>query len=144
MQLLTSYSRFERNRGNYEKAYELLKKIPFGYPDMFRVYQEEAMLYQFRPYRNKYYSLENAIETFRKAYGLLVEETGSAVSAKTKKSILMPLANTYFQAERYNEASIVCDKVLEIDGREHRAINLKNEIESMTGATSKKPMTETS
>ena len=142
--LLTSYSRFERNRGNYEKAYELLKKIPVGYPDMYRVYQEEAMLYQFRPYRNKYYSLENAIETFRKAYGLLVEENDGAVCAKTKKSILMPLANTYFQAGRYNEASTVCDKVLEIDGREHRAINLKNEIESMTGATSKKPMTETS
>ena len=126
--LVTGYARFERNRGNYEKAFELLERIPSEYPDMYRVYTEEAMLYQFRPYKNRFYSLEKAIETFQKAYASVEGETGRAACAKSKKSILMPLANTYFQSGRYKEASDVCERVLKIDGKEHRAISLKNRI----------------
>lgn len=126
--LVTGYARFERKRGNCEKAFELLERIPDGYPNMYRVYTEEAMLYQFRPYKNRFYSLERAIESFKKAYAAIEGENGRTVCAKSRKSILMPLANSYFQSGRYDEAESVCDKVLKIDHREQRAINLKNQI----------------
>lgn len=126
--LVTGYARFERNRGNYEKAFELIERVPDGYPDMYRVYTEKAMLYQFRPYKNRFYSLERAIESFKKAYAAIEGEDGRTACAKSRKSILMPLANSYFQSGRYDEAESVCDKVLKIDHREQRAINLKNQI----------------
>ena len=124
--LLTGYARFERNRGNYKKAFCLLDRVPKTYPDVFRVYVEEAMLYQFKPYKNRYYSLEKAIDSFKKAEAAI---SASGISdAKSKKSILMPLANTYFQSGRYHEADSVCDRVLMIDGKEQRAISLKQRI----------------
>ena len=127
--LLTGYARFERNRGNYDKAFELLERVPRTYPEVYRVYTEEAMLYQFRPYKNRYYSLEKAIEAFKKAYDSISESAANgAASPKSKKSILMPLANSYFQSGRYDEADDVCDSVLKIDSREQRAIILKNRI----------------
>ena len=123
--LLTGYARFERIRGNYDKALMLLGKVPETYPDVFRVYTEEAMLYQCKPYRNRHYSLEKAIETFKKA-DAAVSADGPEVehSIKSKKSILMPLANTYFQAGRYSEAKTVCERVLKLDSKEYRAVNL--------------------
>ena len=127
--LLTGYARFERNRGNYEKAFNLLENIPNTFPDMYRVYTEEAMLYQFKPGRNHYYSADKAIETFQKAYTVICDENiNDASSVKSKKSILMPLANTYFRTGRYNEAVRVCDSVLRIDNNEQRAIKLKSQI----------------
>ena len=42
----------------------------------------------------------------------------------------MPLANSYFQLGRYNEADEVCDQVLRIDKKEYRAIALKSKIAS--------------
>ncbi len=133
--LLTGYARFERSRGDYKKAFDLLKRVPNTYPEMYRVYTEEAMLYQFKPYQNRYYSLEKAIEAFKKADAAIAEENGNGpVNAKSKKSILMPLANTYFQSGRYNEASDVCDIVLRIDEREQRAVNLKNRIACLASA----------
>ena len=124
--LMTGYARFERNRGNYRKAFCLLDRVPKTYPDAFRVYVEKAMLYQFKPYKNNYYSLDKAIDFFKKAEAA-IEESGTA-NAKSKKSILMPLANTYFQLGRYQEAESVCDSVLLIDGNEQRAITLKQRI----------------
>ncbi len=127
--LLTGYSRFERNRGNYKKAYELLEKIPRTFPDMHRVYKEEAMLYQFKPYKNRYYSLDKAIETFQKAYVTACGESDAEeTDIKGKKSILMPLANTYFQSGRYDEADEICDRVLKIDRKEQKAISMKLQI----------------
>lgn len=127
--ILTGYSRFERNRGDYDKAFKLLERIPDTFPDIYRVYTEEAMLYQFMSNRNRYYSLERAIATFQKAYiAVCRENEGNTVSAKCRKSILMPLANTYFQSGRYSEAESVCESVLKIDKKEPRAINLKNQI----------------
>ncbi len=123
---LTNYARFERNRGNYDKAFELLQEIPDSFPDMYRVYQETAMLYQFKPYQNQYYSLDMAIEAFEKAYAAACEEkTTDASFAKSKKSILMPLANAYFRSSRYAEADKICDLVLRIDKKEKNAISLK-------------------
>lgn len=127
--LLTGYARFERSRGNYERAYRLLEHIPRTYPEAYRVYTEEAMLYQFRSYKNRYHSLEKAVETFKKAYSVVPEEnSNSSGCSKSKKSILMPLANTYFQLGQLEEASDVCDSVLRIDAKERRAIELKNRI----------------
>ena len=127
--IMTSYARFERSRDNFDKAFELLDRIPRTYPDIYRVYTEEAMLYQFKPYKNHYYSLEKAIEGFKKAEdAICAVETNVSSSAKSKKSILMPLANAFFQLGRYDEAKSVCDKVLKIDDKEYRAIDLKNRI----------------
>ena len=51
--------------------------------------------------------------------------------AISKKSILVPLANTYFASGMYTEASDVCDIVLKIDKKEQRAIELKKRIMCM-------------
>lgn len=127
--LSTRYARFERNVGHFEQSHDILAKVPRTYTDIYRVYAEEAMLYQYRPYKNRFYDLEKAIETFKKAYDLACE-TGMQWKAgpKSKKSILMPLANTYFESGKYDEADKVCDIVLKIDSREQRALNLKTRI----------------
>ena len=130
--LMTGYARFERNRGHYSKAFDILDRIPEEYPDSYRVLSEKAMLYQFKPYQNGYYSLEKSIEAFRRAEAAISDnDSAKHISAKGKKSILMPLANAYFQAGRYEEAGEVCDSVLGIDKREKRAINLKKRIACM-------------
>ena len=127
--LVTGYARFERNRGNYKKAFELLSRVPDSYPEVYRVYAEEAMIYQFKPYKNDYYSLEKAIEFFEKAENAInAGEKTDNYGPKSKKSVLVPLANTYFQAGKYEEAGSVCDRVLRIDDMEQRAIDLKNRI----------------
>ena len=129
--LLTGYARFEKNRGNYIRAMELLRKIPESFPDIYRVYTEEAMIYQFKSYSNPFYNIEKAIETFRKAESAMNEvEARYALTTKNKKYILMPLANSYFLCGRYEEADAVCDQVLQLDKREQRAIALKTKIAS--------------
>ena len=131
--LMTGFARFERSRRNYAKAFDILERIPEDYPDIYRVYAEQAMIYQ-KPYQNCYYSLEKSIEAFRKAEKMIDDmDSSSYISVKGRKSILMPLANTYFKSGRYNEAKKVCDSVLGIDKNEQRAINLKNLINSMAG-----------
>ena len=129
--LLSCYARFEKNRGNYIRAMELLRKIPENFPDTYRVYTEEAMIYQFKSYSNPFYNIEKAIETFRKAESAMNEvEARYALTTKNKKYILMPLANSYFLCGRYEEADAVCDQVLQLDKREQRAIALKTKIAS--------------
>ena len=87
------------------------------------------MIYQFKPYKNDYYSLEKAIEFFEKAENAInAGEKTDNYGPKSKKSVLVPLANTYFQAGKYEEAGSVCDRVLRIDDMEQRAIDLKNRI----------------
>ena len=110
---------------------ELLRKIPESFPDIYRVYTEEAMIYQFKSYSNPFYNIEKAIETFRKAESAMNEvEARYALTTKNKKYILMPLANSYFLCGRYEEADAVCDRVLQLDKREQRAIALKTKIAS--------------
>lgn len=129
--LLSCYARFEKNRGNYIRAMELLRKIPENFPDTYRVYTEEAMIYQFKSYSNPFYNIEKAIETFRKAESSMNEgEARYALTTKNKKYILMPLANSYFLCGRYEEADAVCDRVLQLDKKEQRAIALKTKIAS--------------
>ena len=132
VQLMTGYARLERKRGNYDKSLSLLERIPKIYPDMYRVYAEEAMLYQCRSFRNRYYSPAKAIETFKKADAAINDNMAACKTiAISKKSILVPLANTYFASGMYTEASDVCDIVLKIDKKEQRAIELKKRIMCM-------------
>lgn len=127
--IMTGYARFERLRGNYKKAFELLDRIPESYPEISRVFAERAMIYQFKPYSNDYYDLEKAVRLFVKADEALCKESRTEpASPKSRKSILMPLANTLFQLNQYHEASLICDNVLKIDSREQRAIDLKKRI----------------
>lgn len=129
--LLSGYARFEKNRGNYNRAIALLKKVPEGFPDIYRIYVEEAMIYQFKSYSNPFYNIDKAIETFKKAEASMKDgEEMYALTAKNKKCILMPLANSYFLCGRYEEAERVCDQVLQIDQKETRAITLKSKIAS--------------
>ena len=129
--LLSGYARFEKNRGNYNRAIALLKKVPEGFPDIYRIYVEEAMIYQFKSYSNPFYNIDKAIETFKKAEASMKDgEKMYALTAKNKKCILMPLANSYFLCGRYEEADAVCDQVLQIDQKETRAITLKSKIAS--------------
>ena len=129
--LLSGYARFEKNRGNYNRAIALLKKVPEGFPDIYRIYVEEAMIYQFKSYSNPFYNIDKAIETFKKAEASMKDgEEMYALTAKNKKCILMPLANSYFLCGRYEEADAVCDQVLKIDQKETRAITLKSKIAS--------------
>lgn len=134
--LVTGFARFERNRGNYDKAFELLQRIPESFPDIYRVYSEEAMLYQFKPYKNPYYDLNKAIMVFIEAdESIDAGEPHCTVNAKSRKSILMPLANAYFKLGRYNDAVTVCDRVLMIDSNEQRAADLKNRIANLLPRT---------
>jgi len=127
--LATRYARFERNRGNCEKALDILKSIPETYPEIHRVYAEEAMVYQFKPYMNCYYDIEKAIATFIKADDAFTSSgENEKYDAKGRKCILMPLANAYFHVGKYEEAAKVCDVVLSIDRREERAKALKKRI----------------
>ena len=50
---------------------------------------------------------------------------------KSKKSILIPLANSYIQAGRYEEAEEACNTVLKIYKKEKSAIKLKNKIDGI-------------
>ena len=129
--LLSCYARFEKNRGNYIRAMELLKKVPEDFPEIYRIYVEEAMIYQFKSYSNPFYHIDKAIETFKKAEASMKDgEEMYALTAKNKKCILMPLANSYFLCGRYEEAERVCEQVLQIDQKETRAITLKSKIAS--------------
>ena len=129
--LLSGYARFEKNRGNYIRAMELLKKVPEDFPEIYRIYAEEALIYQFKSYANPFYNIEKAIETLKKAaVSMKEDEETYPQKAKTKKCILMPLANSYFYCGRYEEAKRVCEQVLQIDQKETRAITLKSKIAS--------------
>lgn len=127
--LVTNYARFERNRGNCRKALDLLECIPETYPEIYRVYAERAMIYQFKPYKNSYYDIEKAISTFIKAdAALTASKENETYDIRGRKCILMPLANAYFHMGKYEEAVKVCDIVLSIDKREERAKTLKKRI----------------
>ncbi len=130
--LMTGYARFERNRDNYNKALDLLNKIPKSFPEIHRVYTEEAMVYQFKPDINEFYNLEKAIELFKKAEIELVDNKAFEVTSERKiknlKCILMPRANAHFKLGQYDEAIRICDYILSIDKKEYRAIEMKNKI----------------
>lgn len=44
---------------------------------------------------------------------------------------MIPLANSYIQAGRYEEAEEACNTVLKIDKKEKSAIKLKNKIDDI-------------
>lgn len=127
--LITNYAKFERSRGNYGEALMLLGRIPTSFPEIYRVYKEYAMIYQFKPYSNKYYNPNYAIEMFIKADNAINNDVPAGhIDRKSRNSILVPLANTYFEVGRYDDAANVCDRVLSIDNREQNAIRLKHRI----------------
>ena len=125
--LMAGYGRLERYRGNYERSFTLLQRVPEDYPDIHRIYTEQAMLFQNNPSRNRYFSLKRAEKMFRKA-AEAIERSPEGSNVKSKKCILVPLANTYFQMHMYDKAAEVCDQVLKLDSKEHRAIALKEQI----------------
>ncbi len=131
-QLLVGYARFERKRHNFKKAYDILmKQIPENAPEQYRKYSELAMLFQNRGPRNPYYSLERSIEYFKHASECIDLEKIDDKSGKSRKSILVPLANTYFQTAQYDDCKNTCAKVLQIDRDEKNAKDLLARLEKL-------------
>ncbi len=127
---LTSLAvRLERSLGNYAKAFSLLEKIPEDYPEIYRLYLEKAMLFQFKPYENDRYDLTLAIMYFNRAHkAFLPLKKNDKNGIVTLKSILMPLANAYHKNGMDDNALHICDEILRIDKNEYRAQNLKNQL----------------
>lgn len=129
--LVTKYSRFERNRGNYDKALNLLESLSECPYYRYRVVVEIGMLYQHKARKNKHYDLKKALEEFKEAEELLYDEKLDSVNSIDLKSVLMPMANTYFALGKYQKAEKTCNKILEIDPKEQRAIQLKKRVSSI-------------
>ena len=131
--IATRHARFEKDRANYDACCRILQQIPSDYPKYYRVIQEYGLLYQAtgREYApNRYYDPQRAIEMLLFAYNGLDPDEKSY----TKKSILHPLANTYFSISNYSEASYICNLILQIDPKDKKALNLLSRIEQKNAA----------
>lgn len=133
--LISLHARFEKNRGNYCESYALLESVPTTYSNYYRIFTELGLLCQapgnqYKP--NTYYDPNKAIEMFKAAYDLLcktLEDPNDPCHAGVKKSILIPMANTFFMIGNYNDARMTCSLVLTIDHGEIRAHELLKRIE---------------
>jgi len=65
---------------------------------------------------------------------LLQDEIGEKDMKKVKKSVLIPLANTYFMSKKYDEAMKVCNSVLSLDSHESNALKLMRTIREKKSA----------
>ena len=129
--LMTKYARHEKDRKDYESAYDILVKIPENLSESYRIYFEMGLLFQTSGTKyksNKYYNPQKAVGMFKKAYRIVMDETVGEENKKVIKSILIPLANTLYTMKNYIEALNVCHKVLEIDKREKNAYKLIDKI----------------
>lgn len=131
VQLMTRFSRFERDRGFYTSAFDILNQIPESFPYQHRIYCELAMLHQSRNYRNPYYNLEKSIECFQEAEKSLMASSDNDNVKISQKSILIPLANSYYSLKRYDDALDICEQVLQIDAKEKRALRLHDKISAV-------------
>lgn len=136
--LTAKYARNAKCRGNYHKCHSILTDHPMDGPGTSRIMTELGLLFQtpgnrHRP--NPYYDPHGAIEMLDKALHALEAETpdaqkGSSQYRGGQKSILVPLANTYYACGQYAQAIRICDKVLALDKREEKAIQLKAKAEA--------------
>lgn len=135
--ILTKHARYEKNRKNFREAYDILTRAFNLLPESYRIYSEFGLLYQTpgTQYRsNKFYDPEKAVEMFLRALELLQDEIGEKDMKKVKKSVLIPLANTYFMSKKYDEAMKVCNSVLSLDSHESNALKLMRTIRETKSA----------
>lgn len=136
MTLITKYARWERNMKNYQTCDQMLQSVPEDYPEYYRILTEMGLLHQFRGSKsmpNPYYNVDRAIELFEKADQLLEKQqelTNDVACAR--KSVLIPLANSYVMIGRIDEARRACMRTLDIDPNENKAKDLLHKLEIMT------------
>jgi len=121
--LVCQYARWSKKNGNYDECIKTLKDIPEDYPEYNRVLLEIALLYQYKggsKYYNKYYDINKAIEVLKQADSLIKDSKDK----NARKSVLMPLANSFHMIREYDEAYRICNLVLEIDPYEKNAKDL--------------------
>lgn len=125
MVLLSKYARFEKNRTNFRRCFQILEQAPLDYPGRYRILTEKGMLFQtpgsIHRY-NPFYDTDKAVVAFQRALQLL-EEGGE--SLKARKSVMLPLASTLFACEEYDEVISICNRVLREDMQEQNAQNLR-------------------
>ena len=125
--LVAKHARYEKDRGLYETAYQLLSEVPGTYKSFYRIPFEFGLLYQTRgSYHrpNPYFDSAKAIEMLKTAYSMLDEQA----TPYDKKSILIPLANTYFSCESFSDAKATCALIMRIDRNEPKAKALLKRI----------------
>lgn len=125
--ILAKHARYEKNRKNFNESYAILTRAFNLLPESYRIYSEFGLLYQTpgTKYRsNKYYNPENAVKMFLKSLELIQIQIDEKDIKRVKKSVLVPLANTYFMLKKYDEAMEVCNSVLSIDSHENNALKL--------------------
>lgn len=136
MTLITKHARWERNMKNYQTCDQMLQSVPEDYPEYYRILTEMGLLHQFRGSKsmpNPYYNVDRAIELFEKADQLLEKQqelTNDVACAR--KSVLIPLANSYVMIGRIDEARRACMRTLDIDPNENKAKDLLHKLEIMT------------
>ena len=131
--LSAKHARWARNDKDYQASLRIIREVPEDYPEYYRIVIEQAFLYQYkgtnrRP--NPFYDLNKAIEYLVKADELCeVQKHESNDLKRARKSVLMPLANTYYIMGRIDEAREICEQVLSIDSREKRAKELLEKMQ---------------
>lgn len=136
MTLITKHARCERNMKNYQTCDQMLRSVPEDYPEYYRILTEMGLLHQFRGSKsmpNPYYNVDRAIELFEKVDQLLEKQqelTNDVACAR--KSVLIPLANSYVMIGRIDEARRACMRTLDIDPNENKAKDLLHKLEIMT------------
>lgn len=128
--LVCKYARWSKSAGRYSGCAEILAQIDIGLPEYHRVLLEKGLLYQHKGHgRNPYYNLENAKECFVMAEQKVLEEClDKKEEIIALKSVLVPLANTFFFQKEYTLAQEICDRVLTLDPLERNALKLEQKI----------------
>lgn len=133
----TKFARHEKDRKNYEKAYNILESVDAKGNEAYRVYSELGLLHQTsgtKYKKNNYYNPEKAIVMFEKALSLTKDLAESNDTKRIKKSILMPMANTFYSIGNHTKARSICEEVLSLDKNERNAIRLINTLNKRKAA----------
>lgn len=128
--LVTKHARHEKDRREYRLAYEMLLRLSDNVAESFRIPLELGLLYQTRgsnSRQNEYHDSHKAIAKFSEALTLL-ESKGSGDVTHAQKSILIPMANTYFSMGDWDKALDICERVLRLDPYEKNAMKLKKAV----------------
>ena len=125
--LIAKHARYEKDRGNYETAYHLLLDVPETYQNYHRIVAELGLFYQTTGNRrmvNVRADIDKAIEMLKRAYSMLDDKA----SDYERKSILIPLANSYFNKRDFDSAKAVCSLILKLDRNEVKAKALLDQM----------------
>ncbi len=131
--LASKHARWERNERNYLVSRETIAGIPEDYPEYFRIVLENAFLHQCRGSKgevNPFYDMDKAIELFQKADCLMARQMQDEKDVRrTYKSVLVPLAFSYYQTGKIEEARRTCQRVLSLDPKDKKVQELLDKLQ---------------